>query len=182
MRRRNLAAAAIAVLYSVCAATAAAAEWSAPLEVRLQEDLCLTYQARLDGEFLVIRAAIQPGWHTFAMDNQKRAEEKLAGKQSLGIDRATEFTLSGLEPAGPWYQSPPKDFSHPELRWFSWGFEQEALFAAKVRRKTGAARVGIRGQACTQSLCKNIDVAIVLPPWAGGPSTELDLKKLVPVR
>ena len=60
---------------------------------------------------------------------------KLAGKKSLGIDRPTEIVASGgMQTVGPWYQSPPKDFSQPELRWFSWGFERQALFVAKVRR------------------------------------------------
>ena len=49
----------------------------------------------------------------------------------------------GLETAGPWYQSPPKDFSKPELRWFSWGFERQALFAATVHRSaSGTVRIG----------------------------------------
>ena len=58
------------------------------------------------------------------MDNRIRAEEKLAGKKSLGIDHPTEIKVSGgLEVEGPWHQTNPKDFSRPELRWFSWGFE-----------------------------------------------------------
>src|SRR5262245_52420987 len=106
-----------------CAAYAAPDEWSEPAEVRHDENLCLSYQARLDGPYLIVRAKIEPGWHTFAMDNKKRAEEKLAGKRSLGIDRPTEITLAGgLEVSSPWLQSPPKDFSKPDLRWFSWGF------------------------------------------------------------
>src|SRR5580693_10713429 len=107
--------------------------WTAPVEVRFQEDLCLSYKARLDGPFLVVRATVEPGWHTFAMDNKQRAEEKLAGKRSLGIDHPTEIVLSGgLEAVGPWYQSAPKNFSKPELRWFSWGYEQQAFFVTRV--------------------------------------------------
>src|SRR4051812_44025970 len=77
-------------------------------EVRSDDTLCLTYRATLDGSYLVIRTAIESPWHTFAMDNKKRAEEKLAGKKSLGIDQPTEFTLSGgLEVVGPWLQTEP---------------------------------------------------------------------------
>ena len=94
----------------------------------------------------MVRAAIEPGWHTFAMDNKQRAEEKLAGRKSLGIDHPTEITLTGgLEMAGPWYQTPPKDFSKPELRWFSWGFERQALFAAKIRRRAARGADGGAG-------------------------------------
>ena len=84
---------------------------------------------------------------------------------------------------GPWYQSPPKDFSHPELRWFSWGFESQALFAAKVRRAAvGATKLALRGQACTASVCKNIDVAISLPAANPGGTAAVNLKELEQVR
>src|SRR5438045_8551608 len=126
---------------SACAARSA--EWSKAVEVRQDENLCVSYQARLDGPYLVVRAAVEPGWHTFAMDNKQRAEEKLAGKKSLGIDHPTEIVLSGgLEVVGPWYQSPPKDSSRPELRWFSCGFERQAVFVTNVRRSArGPARI-----------------------------------------
>ena len=160
-------------------------DWSKAVEVRHDESLCVSYQARQDGEYLVVRATVESGWHTFAMDNKQRAEEKLAGKRSLGIDHPTEIVLSGgLEAMGSWYQSPPKDFSRPELRWFSWGFERQALFVTKTRRSgAGPARIAIRGQACTETTCKNIDVAMSFP-LAGGDanSSEINLKNLVQVR
>ena len=178
----------IAVIAAALLAAANAANpgaWTEPVEVRHEETLCLTYRARLDGDYLVIRAAIEPGWHTFSMDNKRRAEEKLAGKRSLGIDRPTEITLNGgVELAGPWLQTPPRDFSKPELRWFSWGFEKEAMFAAKVRRvRTLATQITIRGQACTDVTCKNIDAEITLPPApATAAKAEIDRKDLIPVR
>ena len=168
------------------ACVAMAAEWSAPADVLHEMKPCLTYRAKLDGDMLVIEAAIQPGWHTFAIDNERRAAEKLAGKPSLGIDQPTQIKLGGnLEIAGPWYQTPPKDFSKPEMRWFSWGFERQALFTAKVRRSgSGPSEIDIRGQACTDKTCKNIDVSLSLlasPPQDKGAS-HIDLKTLVQVR
>jgi len=165
---------------------AQATGWTEPVEVRQEENLCLTYQAKLEGSLLIVRAAIEPGWHTFAMDIKKRAEEKLAGKASLGIEHGTEFQLSGgLETAGPWYQSTPKDFSKPEIRYFSWGYERQALFAAKVKR-TGPepVRIAIRGQACTETACKNIDAAIslALDGVKADAEPEINLKNLIPVR
>jgi hypothetical protein len=153
------------------------------VEVRHDDMLCVSYRARLDGPYLVVRAALEPGWHTFAMDNKVRAIEKLAGKPSLGIDHPTEITLTGgMEAAGPWYQSAPKDFSKPELRWFSWGFERQAVFATKIRRQgTGPTRIAIKGQACTETTCKNIDVALSLPA-ASADSSGINLKDLVQVR
>jgi hypothetical protein len=164
---------------------ARAAEWSSAVEVRHEENLCVSYQARVDGPFLVVRTTLESGWHTFAMDNKQRAEEKLAGKRSLGIDHPTEIVLTGgLAAVGPWYQSPPKDFSHPELRWYSWGFERQAFFVTKIRRMgAGPGRIAIKGQACTETTCKNIDVALSFPLAASDTNpSEIDLKNLIQVR
>jgi hypothetical protein len=142
-----------------------AGDWTAPVEVLHEHQRCISYRARLNGEFLEIQATIEPGWHTFAMDNKQRAAVKLAGKRSLGIDAPTEISpAEGLELAGPWYQPEPKDFSKPDLRWYSWGYEQEARFVVKTRRSgPGPARIAIRGQACTETICKNIEVELSLP-------------------
>ncbi len=160
--------------------------WSEPVEVRYESTLCVTYRARLAGDFVIIQAKHEPGWHTFAMDNKQRADEKLGGKESLGLEGPTEIKVTGgLQPLGPWYQSPPKDLSKPELRWFTWGFEGESLFAAKVRRaSTRPALVTVRGQACSNNLCKQIDITIPLLAPAGraaAPAT-VNLKTLIRVR
>jgi DsbC/DsbD-like thiol-disulfide interchange protein len=171
---------------AVLAVVARAGEWSPAVEVRHDDEVAVSYQARVDGQYLVVRATLAPGWHTFAMDNKKRADEKLAGKPALSVDRPTEIAPSGgLEIAGPWYQTPPKDFSRPELRWFSWGFERQAVFVAKIGRSTtAAARLALRGQACTETICKNIDVAIPLSPSnvKTGTSSEINVRELVAVR
>ncbi len=175
----------IITLALIAASGASAGEWSAPVNVLHEFRPIVTYKAKIDGEFLVVQATIQPGWHTFAIDNERRAAEKLAGKPSLGIDQPTNFKLSnGLEAMGVWYQTPPLDFSKPELRWFSWGFEQQAVFATKIRRSgAGPAEIGIRGQACSDKTCKNIDLSlsVPVPPSTGGAASP-DLKSLVPVR
>jgi len=173
-----------AIIFGLCGAIALTAAQTAPVEVRHDGTLCLSYRAELDGQYLVIRANVEPGWHTFAMDNKLRADEKLAGKRALSNDLPTSFTLSGgLEAIAPWYQSPPKDFSKPELRWFSWGFDQPATFVTKVRKSgAGPAQIAVRGQACTDAICKNIDVTLSLQltnPTAGIPG--VNVKNLVPV-
>lgn len=161
-----------------------AGDWSSPVEVRHDVQKCVSYRARFTGDILVIQATHEPSWHTFAMDNKLRAQEKLAGKRSLGIDGPTEIVLTqGLELAGPWYQSVPKDFSKPELRWYSWGFEGQALFAAKVRYVgAGPASVAVRGQACSDAICKNIDLTISVPLDGSMGKSDIDLKSLVQVR
>jgi hypothetical protein len=159
--------------------------WTNPVEVRHDVQKCVSYRAKLNGDILVVEATHEAGWRTYAMDNKLRAQEKLAGKRSLGIDRPTEIVLAeGLELAGPWYQSVPKDLSKPELRWYTWGFEGQALFVAKVRHVgAGPANLAVRGQACSDATCKNIDLVISVPP--GGStrrSDDVDLKTLVQVR
>src|SRR5256885_1073416 len=89
---------------------ACAADWSPPAEVRYEDALAISYTARVDGPYLVVRAKLGQGWHTFALDNVQRVEEKLAGKTALSMDRSTEIAVAGLQVQGPWRQSPPKDF------------------------------------------------------------------------
>jgi len=160
-------------------------DWTNPVEVRHDVQKCVSYRARLTGDFLVIQATHEAGWHTYAMDNKLRAQEKLAGKRSLGIDRPTEIVLAeGLELASPWYQSVPKDLSKAELRWYTWGFDGQALFVAKVRRAgAGPANVAVRGQACSEAACKNIDLAISVPlAGARTGASDIDIKTLIQVR
>ena len=72
-----------------------AQDWSPAVEVIHDETICLKYQARIDGDVLLVRAQIAPNWHTFAMDNKIRATERLAGKRSLGQDKPTSIAVSG---------------------------------------------------------------------------------------
>ena len=169
------------------AGTVRAQDWTRPVEVTYDQKRCISYRARLSGRFLVVEATPEPGWHTFAMDNTSRATEKLEGKKPLGLDLPTEISVArGLERDGSWFQSPPKDFSKPELRWYSWGFEGRALFVVKVRRSgSGPARIAVLGQVCTESVCRRVDVAISLPLTAPGSNAGMpavDLKSLVQVR
>jgi len=160
-----------------------AADWSPPAEVRHEDAVVIAYTARIDGPYLVVRAKLTPGWHTFALDNVKRVEEKLAGKKALSMDRSTEIAVTGLAIDGPWNQSPPKDFSRRELRMFSFGYDRDATFAAKIRpAAAGSANLRIRGQACTETVCKNIDVPLTVSMPAKATAPELKLNELVPAR
>jgi hypothetical protein len=147
--------------------------------------IAATYRARFDGIGRVeVKVTLGDGWHTFSMDNQIRAEEALAGKKAIGMDRPTSFVLSGgLEGAGGWMQSPLRNFSKPELRIFSWGFEKEARFTGKAVKAAGAgpaARMAIKAQACTESICKNIDTVVEIP--LGGAPQAVDTAGLESVR
>ena len=167
---------------------ALAQDWSPAVEVIHDETICLQYQARLEGDHLLVRAQIAPGWHTFSMDNKLRATEKLAGKRSLGQDKPTSITVTGpLAIAGPWYQSPVHDFSKPEQNWFSWGFENEVTFAAKVSPANGPEPVTLvmRGQTCSDNTCKNIEATLTLPsikPSAKSSTPAALPKNLIEVR
>jgi hypothetical protein len=167
----------------VCFASGFAAGWSAPAEVRHDDKLVLQYKARYTGGYLLVQADIEPGWHTFAMDNKVRQQEKLAGRQSLGIEMPTQVrAVKGLQTSGPWLQSEPKDFSNAEIQWYTWGFEKQATFAVKAEPAGSApASVTIRGQACAEAICKNIDVTLTVPVNGSG-SGAPDVASLTPVR
>ncbi|MBN8729644.1 MAG: hypothetical protein J0L64_03825 [Acidobacteria bacterium] len=170
------------LLAALAALSAQAGEWSEPAVVTHQDDVVVQYRARIDGPYLVVKVALEPTWHTFTMDNERRAKERLAGKMSLGIDQQTEIKVTGgLKLAGPWLQPQPKDFSKPDLRWFSYGYEKEAIFAAKVEG-AAPAQLNIRAQACTETTCKNINVNLEVPAATPGGKAELDPAKLVQVK
>ncbi|MCC7186970.1 MAG: hypothetical protein IT185_12050 [Acidobacteria bacterium] len=170
-----------ATLFAV-ALSANAGEWSEPAVVTHQDDVVVHYRARVDGPYLVVKVALEPTWHTYTMDNERRAKERLAGKMSLGIDQQTEIKITGgLKLAGPWLQPAPKDFSKPDLRWFSYGYEKEAVFAAKVEG-AAPAQLNIRGQACTETTCKNINLTLDVPAATPSGKAELDTTKLVQVK
>jgi hypothetical protein len=166
-----------------CSAALFGAEWSAPAEVRHDDKVVLQYKARYAGGYLLVQADIEPGWHTFAMDNKVRQQEKLAGRQSLGIEMPTQVrVVKGLQTAGPWLQSDPKDFSNAEIQWYTWGFEKQATFAVKAQPAGPApGSVTVRGQACADAICKNIDVTLTVPVDGSGPGSP-DVASLIPVR
>ncbi len=151
--------------------------WTTPVELTHNQARCISFRARLAGPYLVVEGTPAPGWHTFAMDNARRAAEKLAGKKALSQDMPTQISVTGaLTVDGPWFQSPPKDFSRPKLRWYSWGFDDRALFVAGVRRSGGSdGLIGIQGQVCTSQICKRIDLQITLPLGAAESSPEASL-------
>lgn len=165
------------------ASVACAADWSQPGEVRHNDELVISYTARIDGPYLVVRANVGQGWHTFALDNVERVKEKLAGKPALSMDRSTEIAVTGVPVEGPWLQTPPKDFSRPSLRMFSFGYDHDLLFAVKVHAAAaGSAKLRIRGQACTETVCKNVDVPLTVAVPAKVGAAEVNVRELIPSR
>jgi len=142
-------------------------------------------RARIEGDYLIVQATHEAGWHTYAMDNELRAAEKLAGKPSLGIEQGVVITVkSGGDVSPPWYQSAPHDLSKPELRWYTWGFDKEAIFACK-RGPAGSEPVElqIRGQACNGKSCRSFNVELTAPPSAStGQQPAFSTDDLVQVR
>lgn len=153
------------IFLAVISPCAYASGWSDSVEVLWNYQPVVSYRAKFDGSFLIVKVHHQPGWHTYAMDNRLRAKEKLAGRNSLGVDTPTTITVrDGLEMSGVWHQSPPNDYSKPQLRWFTWGFEGYAVFASAVEKVgAGPATVEIHGQACDASSCRNIELDLLVP-------------------
>jgi DsbC/DsbD-like thiol-disulfide interchange protein len=157
--------------------------WSPPVEARRRNLKVASYRAKLAGDALLVEVTHEPGWHTYALDNLERAKKK-AGEPLLGIEKSTRFVLSGgLRTIGRWRQSLPKDLSQPEINWFTWGFEDTALFAVKIQRsgKAKEAVITINGQACKETTCVLIDdLEIRLPLNASSSEkTTFDLTSLI---
>lgn len=138
--------------------TAAAEGWGPPAVVTHDDQPCISYRAQVSGGYLSVEVKLEKGWHTFTMDNDKRAAAKLAGKKALSSDKPTQVQVEGAEITGPWLQPQPKDFSQPELRIFSWGYEGNALFVAPAKSVGSKVNVRIKAQACTPAVCKNVDI------------------------
>ena len=135
---------------------------------------CVAYRAQFSGGHLAISVKLEPGWHTFTIDNDKRALTKLNGKKALSSDKPTSLQSESLAVTGAWMQPEPKDFSQPELRIFSWGYEDSALFVAPATAESsGPHKVRIKAQACTKTVCKNVDVVaeVAQPKSGAAPST-----------
>ena len=144
--------------------------WSAPAEATDGAGNALvTCRAKLSGDHLVVEIQATQGWHVYAMDNQRRAKEALAGKMSLGVEQNTKVHVSGgLRVVGAWYQTKPEDFSQPELRWYSYGFEGKSTLAAKVERTSGdSANVTVRAQACDSASCVAVEAELDVPLSTG---------------
>lgn len=163
------------------AAAMAAADWSKPVDVFHETTKCISYRAKLEGDTLLVEVTPAPGWHTYAMDNKVRVTEKLNGKRALAVDKPMDVKLTGLEAVGAWLQTPPKDFSKPELQIFGFGYDSPAMVAAKVKRTSGPVTLNIRGQACTEVNCRNVDIDLPIAA-AKGKAGAVDLKGLVPVK
>jgi hypothetical protein len=157
--------------------------WTPPVAAMRRTLKVASYRARLAGDVLVIEATHEPGWHTYALDNLERAKKR-AGEPPLGIEKSTQIEVDGgLKVAGRWRQSPPKNLSQPEIKWFTWGFEGTALFAVKVER-SGVGKeavIRINGQACKATTCALIDDLEIRLPLDSGSlgSASFDLAALI---
>ena len=143
-----------------------AGDWSLPSIATTRDgEALLTCRASLAGDYLLVELQADQGWHVYAMDNEQRSVEALAGAMSLGVEQNTEVQVrGGLELLGEWFQSEPRDFSRPELRWYSYGFEGTSLLAGLVRR-TGesSATVMVRAQLCDSTRCVPVEAEMHLP-------------------
>jgi len=161
-----------------------AGSWSAPAEATdAAGNALVTCRAKLNGDHLVVEVRATQGWHVYAMDNQRRAKEALAGRMSLGVEQDTEVDVyGGLKVVGDWYQTKPEDFSQPELRWYSYGFEGTSTLAAQVERTTGdSADVTVRAQACDSASCVAVEAELSVP-LADSTEQPFSTDGLVPVR
>lgn len=162
----------------------AEANWSEPVAVRSGNQVCVTYKAQIQGSYLVISADHEGPWHTYAMDNDVRAKEKLAGKPSLGVEEPTSIEVDGVSTQGAWLQTKPKDLSQPELRWYRWCFSDDALFAIKIDPATlgDEVTVNVTGQVCDLQRCLRVDAVLNVDQAARSSEVAREVGGLTPVK
>jgi hypothetical protein len=153
---------ALVIVLVSAASTSDEPAWSKAAEVRDGSQSVVRFQARIDCDYLVVRAIHEKEWHTYAMDNQARGTKALQGRKSLGIEQGVEIKVkSGLILDDHWLQSRPRDLSKPELRWYTYGFDRTAVFACRIKTVTAEPIVvQIRGQACSGESCRTIDAVL----------------------
>lgn len=149
----------LAALLAPEARVAFAEDWSEPVTVmRRRQGMVVEYRAKIESGWLVIQAKHGEGWHTYSMDNPQRASKK-TGKEKPDTELPTRFELTGgLEVAGDWHQSKPKDLSMTDIGWFTWGFEEISYFSVPVTKTDGAeASIAIHAQACNINSCSMVE-------------------------
>ncbi len=157
--------------------------WSLPVAAGDELEPRVSYRARIQGEYLVIEAEHDVGWHSYAIDNEVRAAARLAGAESLGIELPTSFEVQGATVVGTWLQTPPEDLSDQEIQWFTWGFNGTATFAAKLQDVgTKPVVVVVRGQVCDANACRDVDVELRLDPVTNRTPHALDVSTLIPAQ
>jgi hypothetical protein len=141
-------------------AIAESSGWTPPIEIRKGKEVAVRYRAKLSGDIVWVEAVHGTGWHTYSLDNAERARKK-TGVPVIGIEQPTVISIDGSAKAtGKWRQSRPKDLSQPELEWYTWGFEDRAIFATRLEtREAKTVKLIINAQACKATQCAIVDDA-----------------------
>ena len=142
----------------------------------------VSFRAELVENYLVIWANPAKGWHTFAMDNERRARQAAGDRRLLGVEQGLSISLSGgMKPVSGWRQSMPREFSNLGQSWFSFGFDEQACFACRVESVEATdLMIHIRGQACDSKTCRPVDVRLRIAQVRGR-SEAFDFDSLIRV-
>ena len=81
-------------LWAVSSSRAPAQQADAGVQVWLDDMHAVSYRARVEGDWLVVEATYEPGWHTYSMDNVIRAREK-SGKLRPETELPTVIHAAG---------------------------------------------------------------------------------------
>ncbi|MEM9405632.1 MAG: hypothetical protein AAGA81_06315, partial [Acidobacteriota bacterium] len=143
-----------------------------------RDETVVAYTALEKDGWIFVKVEHRPTWHTYAMDNLLRAQER-SGNEEPEAELPTVIHLDGAASSEGWLQSEPKDLSQPELRWYTWGFEDTSWFA---RRAEGdVEQLVIDAQACTADRCAMVEeLAVPVLPAESGDLP--DIEGLEPVR
>ena len=127
--------------------------WS-PAEAAFYGELVVVrYRAALFGSTLVVEASHTEGWKTYAKDNVHRAREVLG--EAAECEQPTVINLPAtVATAGDWRQTRPKNYSNPEINWFTWGFEGKAYFSIELESwPQDGFEITVSAQVCDSKSC-----------------------------
>jgi len=143
-------------------------KWSEPDYVRKGNAKIVRYRAAIANGHLLVEAAHEPGWHSYAMDNAKRsAAASKGGPAAAGSHELPTViaTPSDLAVDGGWKQTPPTDYSKPDIHWYTYGFSGTSYFALPLKELPGKAfKVSITSQVCDAESCAGtFDLELEVP-------------------
>ncbi|MCG8600862.1 MAG: thioredoxin family protein [Verrucomicrobiales bacterium] len=146
-------------------------QWSASQYVTKGKEKILRYRAAVTDGHLLIEARHEPGWHSYALDNGIRSE-RVSGRTDGSHELPTSIKLSeSVQTIGPWIQTEPNDYSKPDIRWYTYGFEGTSYFAVPLEpgelKTTGNMEISITSQVCDSTSCAGtfeLKLSVPVPP------------------
>lgn len=140
--------------------------WSTPAYLTSGNEKAVAYSAAVANGYLLVQAKHFADWHSFTMDNPQRSIGKLGEK---GNQELPTGIVVDQETEGAWLQTGPTDFSKPDIRWYTWGFQGVSYFAVKLSDPGKQVNLKVSAQACRADICAGaVDLELEVPATSAG--------------